>query len=65
MARLGRPPADKTKSITVKLTEKEYENLRACAVADGLTMAALIRRYINSRTKSLKAAAQWTGETER
>lgn len=65
MARLGRPRAKKVNVVNVRLTEREYDDLRAAAVLEDCTMADVLRRLLHNKVKTLKAAGKWTGETER
>ena len=54
MAKMGRPKAENPKDyrVSVRLTEEEYEKLKACAAKDNLTIPQALRNCIVKMIKS-------------
>ena len=65
MARLGRPKAQKTVSITFRLSEREYSDLRRCAIGTGGTMAGIVREAIRKTKRRLQDAGEWPNSDNR
>ena len=65
MARLGRPKPQKVVSMTFRLSENEYSDLRRCAIGTGGTMADILRDAIRKTKRRLKEAGEWPDTAER
>ncbi len=65
MARLGRPPARCSKSISIKLTEQEYSDLRRAAIAEGCSMTDILKTAVQRLKRKHKQAGTWPDSTER
>ena len=65
MARLGRPPVKCSKSISIKLTESEYQDLRRAAIAEGCSMTDILRQAVQRLKRKHKQAGSWPETIER
>ena len=65
MARLGRPKSPKVVNATFRLTQKEYSNLRKCAIGENTTMTELVRQMIKRHMRRLQEAGNWPDSDER
>lgn len=65
MARLGRPKAHKKVLLNFRMSELERDDLRRCAIAEGLTMADFLRDCIRKCKRRHKEKGDWPEETDR
>ena len=50
----GRPPAKCNKNICFRLTLQEYQDLRRAAIAEGCSMADILRQAVQQLKRNMK-----------
>lgn len=63
--KLKRPKEKNNKVVNFRLKEKEWEDLRRCAIVSGLTMVDWLRMSVQEYKKKAIKAGTWTEKTER
>ena len=61
----GRPPAKCNKNICFRLTLQEYQDLRRAAIAEGCSMADILRQAVQQLKRKHKQAGTWPETAER
>ena len=61
----GRPPAKCNKNICFRLTLQEYQDLRRAAIAEGCSMADILRQAVQRLKRKHKQAGTWPETAER
>ena len=65
----GRPirkrAVDHPKTLNVRLTMDEYEDIRKIAIAEDLSLSELTRKWIDQDKVRLIKAGRWPSESER
>ena len=65
MARLGRPKAQHTVNIMLRLTEQERMDFRKAAIAENTTMAGFLRDSITRCKRKHQRKGSWPESDER
>lgn len=65
MARLGRPKNQCSRTANFKVTEQEWQDLRKCAIAEGITMVDFLRQAIKRCKRKHQTAGTWPETAER
>jgi hypothetical protein len=63
--KLGRPKAERSVLINMKMSERERDDLRKIAIAHNITMSEFIRHCIEKEKKRLKTHDLWPEEVDR
>jgi uncharacterized protein (DUF1778 family) len=65
LARLGRPKAQHTVNMMVRLTEQERTDLRKAAIAENTTLVGFIREAVNRCKRRHQRKGTWPETDER
>jgi hypothetical protein len=65
MAKLGRPKEQKQKTVSFRMSLREWQDLRKCAIAENASMADFLRACVKKCKRRHKNAGDWPDVIDR